>query len=311
MSERFTSRNMGVAMVVVATVCWSTAGLWVKLIVEGSQISAVALAFWRDLATFVLLLGGVALLRPSLLRVKKRDLPYLAIMGAVGIGAFHALWNFSVIFNGIAIATVLQYNAPIIVTLAAYLLWREPLTWQKLAAIALALSGTALIALSGGSSSSISVTPIGILVGLTSAFAISTFSLLGKRLAGDYSPWTVVTYVFGFASAAILPFYLAGDTSLNLSWPVVAAFAGFVFVPTLSGFSLYTASLQRLQVSVASILATTEVPLAAAIGFVILGERFSLVQILGAALVILGVLFVSIPQAKWPTLLQRLRSPII
>ncbi len=217
MSEPITSRNMGVAMVVVATVCWSTAGLWVKLIVEGSQISAVALAFWRDLATFILLLGGVALLRPSLLRINKRDIPYLAIMGMVGIGAFHTFWNLSVILNGIAIATVLQYNAPIIVTLAAYLLWREPLTWQKLAAIVFALSGTALIALPGGTSSSIAVTPIGILVGLTSAFAISTFSLLGKRLASDYSHWTVITYVFGFASAALLPFYLAGDTSLNLS----------------------------------------------------------------------------------------------
>ncbi len=82
-------------------------------------------------------------------------------------------------------------------------------------------------------------------------------------------------------------------------------------MPTLSGFSLYTASLQRLQVSVASILATMEVPLAAAIGFFILGERFSLGQTLGAALVIFGVLVVSIPQANWPTLPKRLRSPVI
>ncbi len=129
------ARAWGLLLVISATAAWSTAGVWVKIIMEGSGISAIDLAFWRDLVTFLLILAGLLLLKRGWLRVRRRDLPWLGLMGAVGIGLFHALWNRSVQYNGAAIATVLQYNAPIIVAIVALLLWAESLTWQKLTAI--------------------------------------------------------------------------------------------------------------------------------------------------------------------------------
>ena len=167
-------------------------------------------------------------------------------MGAIGIGVFHVLWNLSVSLNGAAIATVLQYNAPIIVTVAAWFAWREPLILRKVLAILLALSGTILIA-GSGAGGGIQITMPGLLVGLASAAAISVYSLVGKRLSSSYSPWTIVTYIFGFGALALLPFSLFTGPDWTPSPPVFVAFAAFVLIPTIIGFSAYTAGLQRLQ----------------------------------------------------------------
>jgi drug/metabolite transporter (DMT)-like permease len=286
---------VGVLLVILATAGWSTAGVWVKLVVENSGISSIDLAFWRDFVMFLLLLAGLLLLKREWLHIHRRDLPWLILMGAIGIGVFHVLWNLSVLMNGAAIATVLQYNAPVLVALAARLLWQEGLTWQKILAIALALSGTLLIALP--SASGVQISPVGLSVGLASAAAISVFSLVGKRLTGSYSPWTVMTYVFGFGALILLPVALLTGDSWTLTPLVTAAFAGFIFFPTLGGFGLYTMGLQRLPASVAAIIATTEVPLAAVVAYLVLGERLDGVQWAGMLLVMTGVALISMPRA--------------
>ncbi len=82
------SAGVGLALVVLATLFWSTSGLFVNLIVNGSGISAIALAFWRDLTTFLCLLGGLAAIKPALLRVHRADLPWLAAMGGSASAPF-------------------------------------------------------------------------------------------------------------------------------------------------------------------------------------------------------------------------------
>ena len=49
----------GIALVILATVFWSSSGVFISLIMEEGELSAVGLAFWRDLTTFVILLVGI------------------------------------------------------------------------------------------------------------------------------------------------------------------------------------------------------------------------------------------------------------
>jgi drug/metabolite transporter (DMT)-like permease len=303
MPKKHDSRVLGLLLIFTATAGWSTAGVWVKLVVEGSGVSPIDLAFWRDFVTFLVLVAGLALFKREWFRINRRDLPWLALMGSIGIGVFHVLWNLSVLMNGAAIATVLQYNAPILVTLAARILWKESLNWQKLLAIFLAVSGTLLIALP--SATGIQITTIGLLVGLSSAAANSIFSLVGKHLTGSYSPWTVMTYIFGFGMLTLFPLALFTGGPWTLTPQVVVAFAGFIFFPTLGGFGLYTMGLQKLPASVAAIIATTEVPLAAIVAYLVLGERLDGVQWAGMLLVMTGVALISMP-LRW---LAALKGP--
>lgn len=267
------------------------------MIIGGSGISPVDLAFWRDATTCLVVLIGLALLRPGLLRVQRAHLPWLAVMGAVGIGFFHVLWNWSVVLNGAALATVFQYLAPIVVTIAAWFAWREPLTWRKILAIALAITGVWLVAQPFGQSG-MPVTATGLAVGLASALTSSVYVLLGKRLTGAVNPWTIMVYMFGFAALALAPLALFSGGTWTLTLPVLAAFAAFIFIPTVTGFGLYTTALQFLTASVASIIATSEVLFAAIMAYVVLGERLGPWQWAGALLVAGGVALVSLPNHR-------------
>jgi drug/metabolite transporter, DME family len=290
---------MGFILVVLATLSWSTSGIFINWVVGDGNFTAVSLAFWRDLTTFLVLFGGIALIKPGLLRVAKRDLPWLAVMGMVSIGSFHVLWNMNVLVNGAAIATVLQSNAPIFVTLIAWMVWREPLSWRKITAIILAVLGTVLISRLdqlGG----MHLTVNGIVVGLLSAITYGTFSIFGKRLSGTYNMWTILVYVFGFATLTLLPFQIGSSLPWPLPLEAGISFAVLILIPTIGGFGLYTLALKRLQASVAAITATTEVPFAAVLAFFLLSERLDVWQIMGALLVIGGVILLSLPQSVQP-----------
>jgi drug/metabolite transporter, DME family len=301
MRKPLTVRGQGLILVALATAFWATSGLFINRIVSQSDVSPLGLAFWRDLATFICLLVGVALFRPRLLRVAWRDLPWLAAMGSVSIGFFHALWNVSVLTNGVSVATVVQSNAPVFVAVMAWFLWREPLTGRKIGAVCLALAGTVLISRLDGFGGE-QITLYGLLIGLATAVTYGSFSLFGKKLTGSYDPWTILVYVFGFATLALLPFQLASGAAVP--WPVPASalgfFAALVLLTTIGGFALYTSGLRRLQAGVAAIVATLEVPLAAVMSYIALGERLDGWQLLGALLVVSGVILLTWSPARAP-----------
>jgi DME family drug/metabolite transporter len=278
----------GSLLVLGAAALWSTSGMLIRWTVAGSAFSSLSLAFWRDLVTFLCLFAGLALFRPRWLRVARRDLPWLAALGVIGVGTFHVLWNLTILHIGYAAATVLLYSSPALVALMARLLWREPLTRFKVLALALALGGCVLVAgpeeLAG-----IDLTAGGLILGLGAACAYGGFSLFGRQVAPRYPPWTVLTYGFGFGALALLPFQFATP----FPWPVPAEtwiwFAALVLAATLVPFGAYVASLRTLPVSIASIVAASEIVFGAIIGTLFFDERLQGGQFMGAGLVIAGV----------------------
>ena len=292
-SQMQPNRIQGILMVIMATIFWSTSGIFISLTVRNWEISAVSLAFWRDLTTFLALLVGIAILRPALLRVKRQDIPWLLATGAISIGAFHVLWNTSVLLIGASISTVIQSNAPIFVTIMAWFIFKEALAIQKIGAVALSIAGTILISGILGMST-IQISKPGLVTALLAAIFYGSFSLFGKKLIGGYNPWTILLYIFGFASLTLLPFQILNPSPFPYQSPALVYFVGLILISTISGFAIYATALRRLQASIASITATSEIVFAAILAYFILRERLDMWQILGAALIISGVILVSL-----------------
>ena len=105
-------------------------------------------------------------------------------------------------------------------------------------------------------------------------------------------------YVFLFGWLTLLPFQFGQP----LPWPVPVPALGYltalILFSTIGGYGIFTLGLGRLQASVASITATTETVFAAVLAYFILSERLDFWQILGAVLVISGVILVSLPSKK-------------
>ncbi len=235
--DRVSQGAAGYLAVLIATACWGTSGIFVKYIAADGGITALALAFWRDTSTFLVLLIGVLLMRPSLLRVQRRDLPWLAALGG-SLGAFHVFWNLAVMLNGAAVATVQQAAMPAIVTVVAWITWREPLTQQKILAIILTFIGTVFVSgldVLGQAELSLQ----GLLVGLAVPVFYAAWNLFGKKTRQHCNPFTILTYSFGFAALALLPLQFFSPQP----WPVPRMtwlwFAGLVSLSTIIPFSLY------------------------------------------------------------------------
>ncbi len=295
--SRSDGSGVGLSLVILSSACWGMSGIFITFITAESDISAWGLAFWREVAAIIALFTGLRLFRPDLLRIKRQDWIWLALMGATGMGLLHGTWNMSVMLNGAAVATILQYNAPILVSIAAFLLWREPLTSRKIAAIILAFAGT-LLAVGIDWGASLQITQQGLLAGLGTAVAFGSISLFGKKLSGDYHTWTILFYTFLFAALALLPLQIGRPLPQIISSGALFAFIGLLAISTIGGYAIYTIGLQRLPASIAVIVATMEVPFSALFAFLLLGQQMSVLQGAGGAMVVSGVILLSKPQRK-------------
>jgi drug/metabolite transporter (DMT)-like permease len=286
------SRAYGILLILMSAALWASSGIFVNGVVANSDISPLNLAFLRELLTFALLLIIMRTRKLETSRVSKKDWIWLALMGGIGIGFFHALWNYSVIINGMAVATMLQYNEAVIISIAAVFFFKERMHWRKIMAITGSLMGTAMISGIVGFEASF-ISKLGLIIGIGSAIAHSAFSLFGKKLSGQYPPSSIVLYAFGFATLVLIPFQFLGGLPTTVSIKAVGDLLILVLGPTLVAFAAYTMALRWLPVSTAAVIATSEVPMAAFFGILFQGETLGSWQAIGASLVVLGVILVS------------------
>jgi len=277
----------GYLAVTAAAACWGSSGIFIKLIMTGSGMTATALAFWRDIGAFLLFLTICGLFRRNGLRVHRSDWPWLVCMG-VSLGLFHVSWNLGILINGPAVTTVQQAAMPVIVLVVARFVWGERLNWQKLGAAFLIVIGTVFVSgiLSTGAR------PLTV-HGLTAGFCVPVFyagwSMFGKQVRGRYSAEVVLTYAFGIAALVLLPFQFR----IGFFWPmspwIWTWYAGLIGLATGGGFFAYTYGLGHLPAGVASILVMTEILFVSVYSFFLLNEMMTPMESAGAVLVIGGV----------------------
>jgi DME family drug/metabolite transporter len=284
----------GYFLVLAATICWATSGTFIKIIRHDYGLSAWTLAFYRDLFTFVIFLTIAVVLGVDRLRVARRDLVPLAAMGAISIGIFHVLWAMAVTMLPVAVATVLNYTAPVFVVLLAWMLWHEKPDQRQTMAVIMAFIGCILVT-GAYRISDINLNWLGLLVGLFTGLTYGMFTIFGKSALRHYDSWTVLTYAFGFATVTL--FVLQPGASIEMFAKPLSAWLWMivlVVVSTVTGFGLYTSGLKHLSASSASIVATMEPVIATGFAFALLGEVIEPVQMVGGVLVIISVLILSI-----------------
>jgi len=283
------SEVVGYLAILLACGCWGTAGMFITLINNANGgVSALALAFWRDLTVFAVLLIGLGLRRRAWLRVRKRDLIWLIALGG-SLGMLHVFWNLGVLLNGATVMTVQQTAMLPIVAVAAWLVWGEPLTWRKVLSTILAFAGTVLV--SGLDVwGRVELAGPKLLVGFGVPITLAGYNLLGKKLRVHYHSLTILVYAFGFGALALLPFQFSVPQLWPVSFSTWIWFVALISLSTIIPWCAYTLALGRLPASVASVLSMAEIPIVAVYAHFLLGEQLVAVQIVGTVLMVGGVL---------------------
>lgn len=286
-------QTQGILIALVGTTAWATTGIFISYLLRNFTLHPLTLAFWRDLFVAVAIIAALAVLRPSALKLTRRDVPFFIVYGFFGLAVFNGLWTESVDKNGAAVATVLAYSSPAFTVILARLFLRESLTPRKVLATALSLLGCTLVA-QAFSADVWRTNAFGILVGLGTGLAFAFYSLAGRWSSAQFSnAWTVTAYGFLFAAMGLALTQTPDSLfSMGTQWNGWIILAVLAIGPTVMGFGLYTLSLRYLQASVASLIASLEPALTAVMAIIILGESLSPGQWFGAILILLAVALV-------------------
>jgi drug/metabolite transporter (DMT)-like permease len=222
-----------------------------------------------------------------------------ARLGALAAGGFLAadlvLWNHTIADVGAGIATVLGNLQVLFVMAAAWVLLRERPARSFLIGLPVVMAGVALVSGLAGAGAGDSHPAAGIVFGVGTSAAYAAFLLImrqsstgARHIAGPLSEATI-----GAAAGALLLGLAFGGLRLDVPWPSLRWLLLLSVTSQTVGWLLITSSLPRLPAAMSSLLLLLQPVAALALAAVVLGQRPSLSQVGGAALVCGGVLAIS------------------
>jgi drug/metabolite transporter (DMT)-like permease len=289
---------LGVLFALTAAVLFGLNGSTTKVIIQ-SGITAEQVVFIRSLAAGLIALAWALISNRTQLRVQKRLIPRLLLLGVVGVGMLQYAYSQAVVLLPVGIALLIEYTAVLWVPLVALVFFKEPVKKQIWFGAVLVLGGLAVVAQIWDST----LNPIGVLFALAAAASLSTHFITGERIQRHLPTNVTMAYGMGIATLVFLPFSNLGsfnyaslleptDLSGNLAgnsaplWLmlVVLGVAGS-FLPMAFTFL----ALRHLSATLVGVIATLETILAAIFALLWLGELISLTQALGGMVVVAGI----------------------
>jgi len=253
--------------------------------------SPLVLAQMRIWWAFIGLLLSLLLIRPALLRVSRRELPALAIFGAVGLAGVQLSYYLTIARINIAVALLVEYLGLVVVTAFERYHRRHAVGTRIWGALALVLVG-AFFAVGAYQPSLFSVNLPGVMLGLVSAAFFAFYLLRASTLAQRLDTWTMLVYGFGAGSIMWGVFDLVSGTALPPSWRIWVVMALVGLIGTLTAHGLFVWALRTIRPSSAGIISTAEPVFAGLIAFLILGDQLQPLQVAGAAVIVAGIIIV-------------------
>lgn len=277
----------GFILVLTAAVLFGSLGTFSKLFFDagGEPYTLLFLRF----AVAGPALGLIALLRHDPWPGRR-----VALWGAA-LGGFQLAVAYA-LFEGYArapvgLVTLLFFAYPLLTTLGAALVFREPLRPRRLAIVGVAVAGIALTI--GVPDSAVWV---GIVLGLVAAVGVASLILSSRFLmtARSLSPIVLGFLMFTSPALALLVVWPAHAPELSLTatawgW-AAAAIAVSGFVP----IALFYSGVARVEAGVAGLLSSAEPLVSVLLASAVLGEELTAGQLGGGALIVIAVVLLSL-----------------
>jgi drug/metabolite transporter (DMT)-like permease len=233
----------------------------------------------------------------SLRSLTARDAGLALALGAIGYGAQAGGYFAALERLDASLLSLLVYTFPVMVTVTAIALGREPASPRTAGALVLASAGLVLV-LAGAAAGALDA--VGSALGLGAAVVYSAYILISQGVAERMGPLALGTLVCTGAAATLTLTGLAGG-DLDPGGVSATGFlwlAGLALVSTVGAIALFFAGLRRVGPAAASILSTLEPIVTVALAFAIFGESLGPAQLAGGALVLLAVLAVRAPTRR-------------
>jgi len=248
------------------------------------------------LDTFTLLFlrfGMAALLMLVVLLIRRekfsRGRILLQLIGMGGLGYVGQSFSYltAIRFASAGLVALLLYLYPTFVFILSVIVFHEKITWIKIAAISLALIGTALTVDPAGGQ------VVGVLLAIAAALIYSVYIIVGTNVMKHVS--VVQSSLIIFASAGtvygfLMAFNGVHPPSTSSGW---VSIAGIVLVATVIPVVTFLAGLERIGPTNAAMLSTLEPIVTVLLAAWVFGERLQSIALFGGTMILIAVILLT------------------
>lgn len=294
------SKNYGVILVFLGGICWGFSGVCGEFIFLKKGLNADFLVPLR------LLFAGILMLLFCLIRKIKinflifkntKHLFTLLIFSFFGIFMCQYTYFYGIELSNAAIATVIQYTAPVfIVLIVCFEQKRFPNIYEILALICV-LCGAFLLSTNGDFNKFVISTKALIVCFLSSIGAVC-YAIIPRKINMIYSPLPNLGFAMIIAGIAFCLYQKIWEFEVQIDLELILAMLGVIVVGTTMAFGFFMVGLQEIGASKASLISSNEPLAAAIIGYLWLGTSLLIVQIIGFALIMIGILITMLKKEK-------------
>ena len=286
-------------LVISASMGFALGGVAAKVLRE-ADMDAFRLTQIRSTGAGLILLAFAIIKGKDQLRARKEEIKDLILFGIIGVAAVTSFYFFAIKYLFVSVALIIEFTASIWIALYLKFVKKKhisPIMWLG---IACAFFGLILVSQIWSGST---LHPLGVAVAFADAFALSYYFITAERLTQTRSSLSLMTWGIGVAAifwAIILPWwsfpfeYLTDSYSLsgNLSGynaPGWALLLWIIIIGTVIPYLLTVTGIRELSAGTSSVIGMIEPIFAGIIAWIILNEALSGIQLVGCAVVLLGI----------------------
>jgi drug/metabolite transporter (DMT)-like permease len=266
---------------------------WGSLYVVGKfvlgYVPPFTVLFIRYLIASIFLIVFLKRSKPK--KIERKDYKYIFFIGAVGYFLGIGSQMVGMKLANASLASLINSTNPSFIILFAVPILKEKITLNKIVSVTAAVIGVCIIIGNVGRGGQI----LGILASILSVTAWSLMSVMVRRVAQKYDPLAITTYGILIALFCTLPvsaFELAATKNVVIFKPsVILALLYMGIVCTALAHMLWNRSLSMIEAGNCALFYPLQPMVSVLLGFLFLGESISLTFVIGAVLILGGVLF--------------------
>ncbi|WP_068501165.1 EamA family transporter [Paenibacillus kribbensis] len=291
------NRGKGIFLIITGAIFWGIGGTVAKKLFQQYAIDV------NWLVTIRLLIAGLLLLsvqfvgkdRAQIFGIwkNKKTSFHLIIFGLVGMLGVQYTYMASIKHGNAAVATLLQYLAPVMIIVYLFISRQSTLTRKDVFTVSLALVGCFFL-LTNGSFSQLSVPPVAIVWGILSGLALAFYTLYAVPLLKQYNSLVIVGWAMIIGGVALSFIHPPWQMDFKNLTPETYFYLIFIIIfGTMLSFWFYIESLNSLSPKESSLLGSLE-PLAAVLTTVFwLKDSLGMFQWIGTICIIIMILFLA------------------
>ena len=276
------------AALVLSMIFWSFSFVWFK--VANVDYDPVSIVFIR-LCIAIILLSGFLWITKRFTRVKKSDRKYFFLLAFFEPFLYFLGESFGLTYVSSTVGSVIISTIPVFAVIFAWVIYRERLKLLNYIGVVLSFIGVLIFITT--STGSITLNPKGLALMFLAVVSAVGYNMVLHRLAHEYDPVTIVNFQNIIGAILFLPLFLIFDLKDLLATGIVAkSFGAIVLLAVFAScgaFVLFAYSVRYVGISRANIFSNLIPVFTAVFAFFIIGERLTLRNGAGMAVVIAGL----------------------